>query len=169
MKASEVVLTDLDALIASDQETGGKPVLPVGRRELVQEQLELMLVWPEVLQRYIRELLDRLGGNLRHTELLSERTHEMIVEAGLSVLDDSALAALALNPVALAAIHGWWYAPVGEIPEAWHLPIRWRSDGELEDRGLSRLYQMLRSTYGDAHPRGWRPEPPSPPSRPASD
>lgn len=162
MKASEVKLTDLDALIASDRETDGKPVLPEGCRERVQGELELMIIWPEALQRHVRELLHGLSGSLRHSELLPEEMHELIVEAGLSVLDDAALAALALNPVALCAIHGWWYGWRGEIPEAWQLSIRRRSDVELDEKGLGWLNRMLRWSYEEAERRGWKPGMPSP-------
>lgn len=159
MDAGKVVLTELDRLLTSDQETGGRPVLPEGSRARVQEELERVLITRRLLVCHIGELQARLGGRLRHWELLPEDLHELVVEEGLRVLDDATLAALALNPLALCALHGMMYALDATLAQAWHEAMRRQTDLELLADPLTRV---LKDVGEATRARGWKPGQPDP-------
>ena len=76
MKA-EVVLTDMDALIASDEETKGHPLMPEGSRRRIAEELARLIVTRELLAAHIRTLRQRVGPNFRHRERLPDMTNEI--------------------------------------------------------------------------------------------
>jgi hypothetical protein len=162
MKPGEVVLTDLDRLLASDQDTEGRPVLPEGSRSRLVEELERLIVTREALLRHFRVLQDRLAGNVRHWELLREDLHEAVLSQGLGVLDDAALSALALSPLALSALHGWIYAPNATVPVAWQEAISRQTAAEFEKQGLGPLSRLLKFTFEQARRRGWKPGDPNP-------
>src|SRR5262245_20557486 len=96
MKSDKVVLTDLERLLVSDRETGGKPVLPQGGRPRVQKELEQIVVTWERLHDHVRALSRHVGRDLRHRDLLPEDLHDAVVREGLAILDDPGLAKLAL-------------------------------------------------------------------------
>src|SRR6266545_814912 len=119
MKADEVIVTDLDALLASDEETDAHAVLPEGSRPRVQEALERVVADRDTLRAHVRSLQQRLGRNFRHRGRLPEDLHEAALRDGLGALDDAQLAGLALNPVALCAVHDALFALEDDLPEAW--------------------------------------------------
>jgi hypothetical protein len=120
MKAEEVFLTDLDALLASDETTGGHPVLPGGSRERIARKLARLIFARELLVDHIRALKRRVGKTLRHFERLPEGLHEAVVQGGPGILDDSWLAKLPLNPIALCALRDSLFElPGDDLPEGW--------------------------------------------------
>lgn len=143
MNAQQTFFSDMDELINSDNETNGKPILSAGTRPLLQEMLERALVNRELLAAHIRALQKKLGRKFRHTQALPEEQMKCVVKHGLGALDDALLAALALNPVALAGLHD----EIDEcLPEAWLEPMR--RDGCLL------LREHGRSTPSFEHPSG---------------
>jgi hypothetical protein len=97
-------VTDLlHDLIVADAGANGL-LLPADARPLLEAALNQILIDPDRLASHIRLLQKELGSRFRHREVLDETTSEAVLHGGLAVLDDTALACLALNPIALAAL-----------------------------------------------------------------
>jgi hypothetical protein len=97
-------VTDLlNDLILADA-SGNSLTLSSGARPALEAALTHALVDPERLNGHVRLLQKQLGDRFRHRELLDEATNEAVLRGGLALLDDTSLARLALNPVALAAL-----------------------------------------------------------------
>jgi hypothetical protein len=133
--ASEYRYGFMPELLASDEATGGRPVLPEGSRAAVEEALRELLVDHDALTDYVHQLQRRFfdakrQGRLRewhHHVPLPDETAERIVVGGPAALDalalggESALASLALNYSALLDLHGL----IDErLPDAWRSALR---------------------------------------------
>ena len=117
----------LEALLVSNRETGGHPVLPEGSKAEVVGSLMYVLEDEDLLQSYLENLatsarcfgLDRP----RHTELLPLPRQEALFTGGPDMLDDRELAALLLNPLALSIIHetllDWAFQGGGDVDQRW--------------------------------------------------
>jgi hypothetical protein len=114
-------------LLISDHQTGGEPRLPPGGRGPLRAALRRLLVNRPLLDEHIRFLQQALAGRFRHSELLPAAKAERLLERGVKALDDAALAALLLNPVAL-------YALSEEVAE--RLPAAWLRAMEEEGKRL---------------------------------
>jgi hypothetical protein len=101
MAENEAFLADVDALVISDRETEGRPALPEGARPRAVEALGRLVVDRVALSDHFKELARRLHRQFRHTKPMPEEQVRAVLERGLVALDDAALAALALNPIAL--------------------------------------------------------------------
>jgi hypothetical protein len=132
MSAQNAWRDDLTDLLISDHETAGRPVLPAGSRPRVQTALETILTNESALHGHVRDLQGRLGRQFRHTRALPDEQHQAVLARGLDALDDAALAALALNPVAL-----WVLAlAIGEeLPAAWLAPLEQGGRALLREHG----------------------------------
>jgi hypothetical protein len=97
-------VTDLlnDLIIADVGDNGSS--LPPGVRPGLENMLTRALLDSDRLNDHIRILQKQLGTRFRYRGLLDEATNEKVLHGGLGVLDDAALARLALNPIALAAL-----------------------------------------------------------------
>jgi hypothetical protein len=132
MNPKKTFLKTLDDLVISDRETAGRPVLPPGSREQVQEALEQALVNWQALQAHFGELQKRLGRQFRHSQPLTTEQAELIIMHGVGALDEAALAALALNPVALYSL----YDEIDErMPESWWKAMERDGRGLLKEHG----------------------------------
>src|SRR2546423_564972 len=93
------------ALLLSDRETGGRPVLPEGSRDLVNRALLRLLTHAEELDRYLGDLLasaEEFSG-IRHSEPLTDEETRLLITAGPAALPGELLARLMLSPMALSA------------------------------------------------------------------
>jgi hypothetical protein len=103
MTRSTQVADLLNDLINADAGDNGL-TLPPDTRPSLEDTLIRALLDPDRLKDHIQTLQKQLGTRFRHRELLDETTTEAVLHRGLTVLDDMALARLALNPIALAAL-----------------------------------------------------------------
>ena len=101
MAQNEAFLADITDLVISDQETEGRPAMPEGARPRAVEALGRLVVDRVALSGHFEELSRRLHRQFRHTKPLPDEQVGAVLERGLEALDDAALAALALNPIAL--------------------------------------------------------------------
>jgi len=116
MNARDQLESLINDLNSSDRETNGQPKLPQGGRPPVQDLVKRLLVNRDELHAHIRVLQQRLDRPHRHAHFLPEDQTEAVVNAGLGALDDDALAALVLNPIALSGL----YDEIDErLPPAW--------------------------------------------------
>jgi hypothetical protein len=137
----------LNDLIRADAGGNGSPLSPDARSAL-EAVLTRILVDPDRLRDHIRFLQKQLADRFRHRELLDEATTEAVMHRRLTVLDDVALARLALNPIALVAL-------AEEIEE--RQPTGWaealREDGlellHAHGRTVPRLDDPLGGTKSD--------------------
>jgi hypothetical protein len=116
MSIPDQLRSELHELILSDRKTGGRHVLLPDSRARLREALEQALVDWRALHEHIRLLQEQLGKDFRHTEPLADEVTEHVLAERLDVLTDADLAALALNPVALYALHQELYE---RLPESW--------------------------------------------------
>src|SRR5438105_3028280 len=114
-------------LLISEHQSGGGPRLPPGGRGPLRTALRRLLVNRPLLDEHVRFLHQALAGRSRHAEPLPAAEAERLLERGVPALDDAALAALLLNPVAL-------YALSEEVAE--RLPAAWLPALEEEGRRL---------------------------------
>ncbi len=119
MKDDEVILTDLEALIASDSETGGRPALPQGSRERVVDELERLVINRDDLAAHLQDLIVATNYTVRHRKPLPDELQEAVMIRGVGALDDGWLAKLALNPIALFGLHIATFTTEGDLPEVW--------------------------------------------------
>jgi hypothetical protein len=136
-------LTDLvNDLILADAGGDGSP-LPAEARVMLETLLTQTVIAPDRLNDFIRYLQKQLGSRFRYREPLDETTSEAVLSGGLAVLDAAALARLALNPVALAAL-------ADEIEEC--QPAGWtdalRADGLELLRAVGRTIPPLDDLLG---------------------
>jgi hypothetical protein len=130
-------------LLISEHQTGGEPRLPPGGRGPLRAALRRLLVNRPLLDEHVRFLHQALAGQFRHRELLPAVQAEGLLEHGVKALDDGALAALLLNPVALHALS----EDVAErLPAAW-LPA-------LEEEGRRLLASQGRAVPAFVAPAG---------------
>src|SRR5262249_52346340 len=88
----------------SEHESRGDPSLPPGSAVKFREVFALVLVNRKALLEHGRFLQKVFGRTFRHTELLSKGPEKKVLAGGLDAIDDSSLARLILNPVALLAL-----------------------------------------------------------------
>jgi hypothetical protein len=118
-------------LLISEHQTGGAPRLPPGGRGPLRAALRRLLVNRPLLDEHVRYLHQALAGQFRHRELPAAKA-ERLMEHGVKALDDGALAALLLNPVALYALS----EEVAErMPAAWLRPLEEEGRRLLASRG----------------------------------
>ena len=117
----------IDAIVASDQETGGQPALPADSRSAVEAWLQRILIDRQALRRHIKHLQDAFGTQFRHTAALDEAGTEAVLAGQWERLGDRELAALVLNPPALCCLQGLIDE---DLPAAW-LPAMERHGREL--------------------------------------
>lgn len=126
---SEAAFNDLLVNLNIDDNTPGKTITVTPEtRDLVQTGLERTLIDVDAMRAYLRQLdAMKLPRPLKHDELLPDGEVADILKQGLADFSDEALAALALNPLAMLDLRDrledeelsehWWSVATRFNPE----------------------------------------------------
>lgn len=152
--ANDDLISNLEGL---DRETKGFLCVPNEQRQRLLSMLSGAVVARQKLIAHCAALRRLISTPFRHTEQLSDADLYKILIGGLQVLDDSQLARIALNPVALCQLHVWISTHESEAwsniidAEGRALISESRRDNSARQAGDNESSVQLSETGAEAH------------------